>query len=214
MVKSKFLLFVLTALLFACTHGKNKSGEPVSGPITIEANGYIVPKDSLSSPETVPAEKPITVRVGKLAETQEISNIHPAKKPEIYTPSEPAIKVYKESTPEFNGSAAAIGKTVFCKAPEMVLVKEPYVKDINPLNFSNFSKLQGLRHDQIRSIIQDQMGNIWLGTDDGLTKYDGKYFFHYNTYFKSVADELLFLPLVSLPTHESNTLPISIDTPP
>jgi len=181
MVKSKFLLPVLIIFLFACTQGKNQSGEPVSGPIKVEANGYIVPKDSLSSPETVPAGKPITVKVGKLAETQETSNIHPAKKPEIFTPSEPAIKVYIGSKQGLQGSVVAIGKTVFCKAPEMVLVKEPYVRDINPLNFSNFSKLQGLRHDQLRSIIQDKMGNIWLGTDDGLTKYDGKYFFHYTT---------------------------------
>lgn len=181
MVNSKFLLSVLTVLIFACTPGKNQLKEPVSGPVTIEASGYIVPKDSLSSPEIVPAKEPRIVRVGKLAETQQVSNTHPAKEPEIFTPFKPSIKVYKGSEPGFPGTAEAIGKAVFCKAPEMVLVKEPYVKDINPLNFSNFSKLQGLRHDQIRSIVQDQMGNIWLGTDDGLTKYDGKYFSHYTT---------------------------------
>lgn len=65
--------------------------------------------------------------------------------------------------------------------PTVVEVKDPQLRENNPDNFFIYSKLQGLRHDQIRSFVCDSIGNIWLGTDDGLTKYDGKYFYHYTT---------------------------------
>lgn len=181
MVNSKFLLSVLTALIFACTPGKNQLKEPVSGPVTVEASGYIVPKDSLSGPEIVPAGKPITVRVGKLEETQEVSIRIPLSSTEIINLSLPRVKTIGTKGVAMPKVVEAKINPVYCKAPELVAVKDFYVKDINPYNFSSLSKLQGLRHDQVRSLIQDKMGNIWLGTDDGLTKYDGKYFSHYTT---------------------------------
>ncbi len=48
------------------------------------------------------------------------------------------------------------------------------------MNFSSFGKLQGLKHNVIHSVIQDQSGNLWLGAiGGGVSKYDGKYFSHY-----------------------------------
>ncbi|TXB66813.1 SpoIIE family protein phosphatase [Vicingus serpentipes] len=45
--------------------------------------------------------------------------------------------------------------------------------------FKSFSIKEGLSQSTVNCIIQDQMGLIWIGTQDGLNKYDGHEFTHY-----------------------------------
>ncbi len=47
-------------------------------------------------------------------------------------------------------------------------------------NFINYSTESGLAQSQVRSIVQDKNGYLWLGTMAGLTKYDGKKFVNYS----------------------------------
>ncbi|MFM2206884.1 MAG: hypothetical protein RL213_859, partial [Bacteroidota bacterium] len=42
-----------------------------------------------------------------------------------------------------------------------------------------FTEREGLSNDFVRSIIEDRSGNIWFGTDAGISKYDGKNFTHF-----------------------------------
>ena len=44
--------------------------------------------------------------------------------------------------------------------------------------FSNYNTRNGLINNVIYSITQDSQGFIWLGSDMGLTRFDGKLFFH------------------------------------
>ena len=74
-----------------------------------------------------------------------------------------------------------LSATTLSLAPEIRLVKDAYSKDNNPYNFISYSTLQGLPHNQARTIIQDKEGSLWIGTDDGLTRYDGKFFYNYST---------------------------------
>jgi len=43
----------------------------------------------------------------------------------------------------------------------------------NQVYFRHLDKLKGLSHNQIRCILQDQKGFIWIGTMSGLNRYDG-----------------------------------------
>ncbi|MEY4884935.1 MAG: hypothetical protein RL151_244, partial [Bacteroidota bacterium] len=43
-----------------------------------------------------------------------------------------------------------------------------------PVN--RFGISQGLSHNSVRSVIQDHHGFIWMGTYDGLNRYDGREF--------------------------------------
>jgi len=43
----------------------------------------------------------------------------------------------------------------------------------NELSFSSITSEDGLSNNTIRSLLQDHKGFIWIGTDDGLNRYDG-----------------------------------------
>ena len=59
---------------------------------------------------------------------------------------------------------------------------EPLVKFENPYSFSFFTRSQGLNQDDISALLQDNDGNIWIGTyGAGIIRYDGSYFNHYDT---------------------------------
>jgi ligand-binding sensor domain-containing protein len=47
----------------------------------------------------------------------------------------------------------------------------PFFKTLNTLN--------GLSHKKVNCITQDKRGFIWVGTEDGLNRYDGRYFIIY-----------------------------------
>jgi len=51
-----------------------------------------------------------------------------------------------------------------------IFAKKPY------LNFNKLTIQNGLSHDKVNCIMQDRRGFIWIGTDDGLNRYDGHNF--------------------------------------
>ena len=44
------------------------------------------------------------------------------------------------------------------------------------LYFNRITTQDGLSHNQVNCILQDKRGFIWIGTNDGLNRYDGRYF--------------------------------------
>ena len=51
----------------------------------------------------------------------------------------------------------------------------------NGTSFSYFTTANGLAENQIRSFQEDEEGNIWMGTADGVSKFDGTHFTNYAT---------------------------------
>jgi ligand-binding sensor domain-containing protein/two-component sensor histidine kinase len=47
------------------------------------------------------------------------------------------------------------------------------------LYFEKITVQNGLSHNKVNCILQDAKGFIWIGTDDGLNRYDGKNFVHF-----------------------------------
>lgn len=176
----RYIYLITILLLFSCNNTKSPETK-ITASKTVPAKGIVQNPDSLRQPEVIPAKSPIVTIPAKSLEVPAPSNVYPSGKPKTIIIGAPVVRVMGRDGTILPVSTPATVNPIFCKAPDVVEVKDPYIKDINPHNFSSFSKLQGLRHDQIRSIIQDKMGNIWLGTDDGLTKYDGKFFYNYTT---------------------------------
>src|ERR1044072_10015361 len=44
------------------------------------------------------------------------------------------------------------------------------------LYFNRITTDNGLSHNKVNCILQDKRGFIWIGTEDGLNRYDGQYF--------------------------------------
>jgi serine phosphatase RsbU (regulator of sigma subunit)/streptogramin lyase len=62
-------------------------------------------------------------------------------------------------------------------------------------NFEHFTKNDGLPSDEINTIMQDHLGYLWIGTNNGLSRYDG-YSFENFTVVKGNS-KYLQLPLIS-----------------
>src|SRR5690606_25403153 len=52
--------------------------------------------------------------------------------------------------------------------------------------FKTLSINDGLSQNSVISIAQDSIGYLWLATQDGLNKYDGKTVTHYNKQFEDI----------------------------
>ena len=178
----KFLLLISVLFLFllACNRPQKQVNTNSFSPRVVEVKGYVVPKDSMAEPKVVPVGKPTVIKAGKPEVVLTNTNVVPAGapkvvlagKPEIFTPGLDSFLLPK--------TVPAIDSPYVAGIPEMVLAKDAYIKDNNPQNFSSFTKLQGLKHNNIFCIMQDNNGNLWFGTGGGgACRYDGKYVTHF-----------------------------------
>lgn len=60
----------------------------------------------------------------------------------------------------------------------------PEVETINPstiAEWENYTTSSGLAGNQVNAITADSKGNLWFGTDNGVSKFDGTSFINYST---------------------------------
>ena len=57
---------------------------------------------------------------------------------------------------------------------------------LRPIRFQHLSREDGLSQNAVQCILQDQMGFLWFGTQDGLNRYDG---YHFKVYRKQLDDD-------------------------
>ncbi len=50
---------------------------------------------------------------------------------------------------------------------------------VSPAFFDQFSVDEGLSQSEVYSVLKDRQGYVWLGTQDGLNRYDGYHFTHF-----------------------------------
>jgi signal transduction histidine kinase/ligand-binding sensor domain-containing protein len=172
--------FSLLFSLYSCNQKNNGIYQSAAMPEISMAKGLIMVHDSIQKPDTIPAGIPLKISPEKPRINYTNQNVHPAILPEGVSSG----KISKEKPVAdsiISGSSKSIeGRIILAGIPERVKAKDPYIRDQNPYNFSSLNKLQGLRHNIFRSLIQDSKGNIWFGSyGGGVTKFDGVYFTHY-----------------------------------
>ncbi len=175
-----FFTFLFPVIIYSCRklHQPNYFDPGVPG--VVKAKGYIVPKESTRLPRVVPVGEVKSIRAGKPKVTQIIFREHPAGIPKIVLAGIPRIFTPGKDSFKLPVIIAARGISVTAGMPEVVIVKDASIKDLDPESFSSFKILQGLKHNVIRSMIQDRTGNLWIGTfGGGVCKYDGNYFTQY-----------------------------------
>ena len=177
----KKTLFISILILFAisCNQQSTQPLPKTFAPKVVEAKGYLVPKDSVQEPKAILAGKPEIVKAGNPKVVPTNTNIVLAGKPKIILAGKPRVITPGQDTFLLPKTVPAIASPFVAGIPEVVIAKDAYVKDQNPEGFSSFTKLQGLKHDAIRCMLQDKSGNLWFGTDGGVSKYDGKSFTHF-----------------------------------
>ena len=180
-MKKSFLLipFVFSVFFFACNQ---KLEEPPNASPSKNIQTNVVPKDSRAFPKDILVDENELLKTSIFKTTTVLANanISFVNKLKIILAGTPRISIEGKDTFLLPIMIPAIDSPFFADIPEIVVVKDAYAKDQNPQNFSSFSKLQGIKSSIINCLLQDKVGNIWLGTGGkGVTKYDGKCFTTY-----------------------------------
>lgn len=178
--KPFYLFFLL--YLFSCHKSQETANVTTVAPLIVEAKGHTIPKDSLLPPVVTVVDENLLNRIpaGYPTISTGINKVKPAGLPGITAVVTLAAITPGQDSFQLPRVIPAKGTTVRAGSPGVVLAKDPFTKDQNPQNFSIFGKLQGLKHINITSLLEDKSGNLWIGTlGGGITQYDGKYFTHY-----------------------------------
>jgi signal transduction histidine kinase/ligand-binding sensor domain-containing protein len=170
---------IIFFLFLSCTKPSQQGGVTIPGPKSAIAKGYFVPHDRVPEPKVVVAGVPEEMPIKKRIVPVTIFNKRIPGNPKIIP-----VSNLQKITPGKDGvplpkTVPAISKPFIPGVPEVVKAKDAFVKDQNPASFSSFNKLQGLMHHTIFSVMQDRRGNMWFGTGEGVSRYDGKTFTHY-----------------------------------
>ncbi len=181
-MKSTYCIFLLVILLFSCHEKKNEGIDSFHLDV-VEAKEIVLSKDSLKSPDVIVIDekKLIKTSLKNLSSTPTNTNIKKiGELPVLHLLNPERVTMGTAQFPLPKKFDAADSQYVAGNG-EVLMVKDAFIRDQNPQNFSTFRKLQGLKHNNVQSVIQDKKGNIWAGTAGGVTKYDGRNFTHYTT---------------------------------
>jgi len=177
---NKMLRYIAVFLFFVgCSQKQEQKNIATFIPKVVSAKEHIVSKDSMAKPTIIlidestfpkiPAEETIILPTN--------SNVKIVGAPRIVIAGVPLSIDLGSNSFKIPKALTVINNSFVAGTPEIIIAKDPYVKELNPQSFSSFSKLQGLKHGTIRSMLQDNNGNIWFGTNGGgVSKYDGKSF--------------------------------------
>ncbi len=175
------LLLIFGGFFFSCN--QNPAGSSRNHQLKIvEVKGYVVPKDSMQQPRIEPVGNPIVVPGTKPKVTSIVPILNLVRNPKVVVAGLPKICTPGQDGFSLPKIVPAIHNPIVAGLPKITPAKEVSSTDPNPQNFSSFNKLQGLQNTQVKSIIEDKSGNLWIATDGGVVKYDGR---NYTTYTKN-----------------------------
>ncbi|MEY4110882.1 MAG: hypothetical protein RLZZ46_1237 [Bacteroidota bacterium] len=174
--------FILLLILFSsCSDNRQSVNDYSQNSKPRQATGYVVPKDSMAEPVVVEVDesKLRRVPVGKPKMLSDNNHVRLLGQPLIVKAGPPRIYTPGKDSFLLPLMVPATGIKIPAGTPEVVQVKDAYIKDRNPYGFSIFGKLQGLKQDVVKALLKDHDGNLWFGTGGGVSKYDGQNFTHY-----------------------------------
>lgn len=167
----------LVQFIFSCSQ-KQKPTDNTSGLKIMPANGRVISLDTMPKPDTSSLGKIEIIPAGKPKSTPIIEHFKPiswktvkAGEPKIFTPGKDSVL---KSTIH-----PAIHKPKPAGVPKINIAKEPHSLDYNPFNLLIYGMKEGLIGSQVHSLFQDKKGNIWTGSFNGISKYNGHTFENY-----------------------------------
>ena len=176
------LPIVFCFLLLAC--GRQREALERSNfkpPKIVEAKTYRVPLEKTVPPKVIPASGVKKIVAGKPETVQLKSNVFPAKAKRIVPAGAPKLFIPNGESFKPPKVVPAIDSPFIAGPPEIILLKEPFIKENNPESFSSIKAMHGLNSNEISSLCQDKAGNLWIGAWwGGVSKYDGRFLTNYS----------------------------------
>lgn len=170
-----FILFLF--IILACNTDKEEKINKQGGPRLIFTHGKILSADSVSQPITHLIAPPLAIPAKQPKVTPYTFNIKNADKPHLIIAGAAQINMPGTGSFSLPTIKTAVYRKTTCGTPKMIAAKDAATKDVNPANFSFYKTLQGLNRSGIFCMLQDKIGNLWLGTNGGgLSRFDGKFF--------------------------------------
>lgn len=166
-------------LLFSCMENQEKTTSENFITNKFKIKGQLSYYDSVKKNKIVLAGKPKKIEAGKPFRMLRNSNTFPVGLSVIVENVNPHITFPGKHPYSSPLKYDLVGTKILSGNPEIVSAKEAHIMENSPKNLSSFGKLQGLKSNIVYDITQDIYGNIWFGTEGGLTKYDGTFFSHY-----------------------------------
>jgi len=175
-----YLCIVIAFVIVGCKQDNSKQLS-IYHPKVYEAVGTIVTKDSIQAAKVVPFDESKLQKIS--VPSSRLKSFKSITLPQSNTVSVPASKPHIVWIGKGNNPAPkqynVVTNTVVAGTPKVVLAKDPYLKVVNPQNFNCYGQLEGLLSNSINQVIQTNDENIWVATNAGVTKFDGKFFTHY-----------------------------------
>ena len=170
-----FLLSISCAILVSqhlSHYMVNNLGDTIPTGVPIQTKGQIIDMDSLGGVESIPVKKPpkvvpIPTHIKALGEPKIIPL---SKEPKILVPG---IDYSHPRT--FSIKAEVVPALHSMPIP----TPPPRFKDDATFNRQYIDASNGLRSTSVFSIFEDSKGNIWMGTDNGLSRFNGQSLTHF-----------------------------------
>ena len=177
-----FVTIVYCLLLLACGRQKeNLNSLGFKPPKIVEAKKYKILPGNTLPPKVIPLHGVKKIVAGKPEIVMLKSNVFPAKVKRIFPAGSP--KRYIENGERFTlpKIVTAIDSPFLAGQPEIILLKDPTIKEKNPESFSSIKAIHGLNSNEISSLCQDKAGNLWIGAWwGGVSRFDGRYLSNYS----------------------------------
>lgn len=179
MVRILLIIFTVT-FFFSCKHSGDKAAVDPKADKSVSAAKPIIVIHRAKTTIT-DAGRPISVKAGSPESFAANTNV--VKVDELTTSDVPAkLPVITPGTDTF-----ALPKTinvtlqvVGCKEPVPVPAQPPRFKDAAISDIQYLDVDQGMSSSFIKSVLSDNVGNLWFGTNGGgVSRYDGKSFLHF-----------------------------------
>lgn len=176
-IRLKYFLFsIILLVLSSCRDSNTKNDKEQEEKVIPKTSDKTEPIEIAFQFKEVKAVKPI---ITKAKSPQLVHEDHTS-----VTSSGIEKKINLESLYKFplkEITKRKVAANVVLAKPPTISSALPYkTRENNPYNFKYLDVEQGLKNASVYCVVEDKNGAIWIGSRMGLTKYDGKHFYHYS----------------------------------
>ena len=149
-------------------------GDSIPSGVPISIQGKLIDPNSVARPKTIPLRSQPQVATIP-------TNVYPAGQPKVIPiPQKPkVITIGKDGVP-FPITVPAVGDTVQAIQPQQQIAGTPQMKEEAISNLQFWNTDQGMNAANIRDMLIDSRGHLWVITiGGGVIRFDGNHFIHY-----------------------------------